>query len=133
MDKGIGKYTGYTPESTTSNAYSVEWHTLWEDFADETKLKHLKSIAMTLEAASGQTGTFHWFTDYKEGAGTTNSVSFTCSAAEFAENPGLGIVAEPIGRSCNVVRFGYTAAISGNKITTHSLRAYANPGKTKIR
>ena len=133
MDKGVGKYTGYTPNASTSNAYSVDWFTLWEDFQDETRLKHLKSFAMSLEAASGQAGTFKWLTDYKEGSGTTNTVSFTCSSAEFAENPGLGVVAEPIGRSCSVAKFGYTAAISGTKVTTHSLRVYANPGKAKIR
>lgn len=131
MDKGVGKYTGYTPNSTTSNAYSVDWYTLWDDFQDETRLKHLKNYAMTLEAASGQTGTFKWLTDYKDGA--TNTVTFTCSAAEFSENPGIGVVSGPIGRSCSTVKFGYTAAITGSKITTHALRAYANPGATKVR
>ena len=131
MDKGIGKYTGYTPEPATSNAYNVDWYTLWDDFQDETRVKNLKSFAMTLEAASGQTGTFKWLTDYIEG--TTNTVSFTCSSVEFAENPGLGTVSGPIGRSCNVAKFGYSASITGNKVTTHALRAYATPGGTRIR
>ncbi len=127
---GIGKYTGYTPEDA-GNAYSVDWFTLWEDFQDETRLKHLKSYAMTLEAASGQTGTFQWRTDYKDG--TTNTVGFTCSAAEFAEDPGIGVVSGQIGRSCSVAKFGYTASVNGDKITTHALRVYAQPGALKIR
>jgi hypothetical protein len=133
MDKGLGKYTGYTPNSSTSNAYSVDWMTLWEDFEDESRVKSLKNFAMTLEAASGQTGTFKWLTDYKESSGTTNTVTFTCDSSEFAENPGLGTVSKPIGRTCNVAKFGYTAAITGNKVTTHALRVFATPGGTRIR
>jgi hypothetical protein len=93
----------------------------------------LKNFAMTLEAASGQTGTFKWLTDYKESSGTTNTVTFTCDSSEFAENPGLGTVSKPIGRTCNVAKFGYSAAITGNKVTTHALRVFATPGGTRIR
>jgi hypothetical protein len=130
MASGVGKYSGYTPDGA-GNAYSIGWYTLWDHFDDETRLKHLKNWAMTLEAASGQTGVFRWQTDYL--TGVTNTSNFTCSATEFAENPGLGIVSGQLGRSCNSVRFGCTAVVNGSKITLHALRAYAQPGKVKIR
>jgi hypothetical protein len=130
MASGVGKYSGYTPDGA-GNAYSLGWYTLWENFDDETRLKHLKNFAMTLEAASGQTGTFRWQTDYL--TGTTNTASFTCSATEFAEDPGLGVVKGQIGRSCSVASFGFTAVVNGDKITLHALRAYAQPGSTRIR
>lgn len=122
---GIGKYSGYSP----TNAYSCDWYTLWDDFSDETRLKHLKSFAMTLGAASAQAGTFKWKTDYKS---TVNSLAFTCSSAEFASDS-LGTVAGSIGGSCSIVMFGFSAAITGSKVTLHALRAYAQPGAVKIK
>ena len=130
MDNGIGKYTGYTPDGA-SNAYNFEFYTLWNQFGDETRLKHLKNWAMTLDADSGQTGTFRWQLDYKEG--TTRTESFTCSAADFAEAPGIGVVKGSLGGSGNVARFGFSAAITGDQVTLHALRAYAKPGVTKAR
>ena len=131
MTNGIGKYTGYTPSTGVSgaSAYDVDWYTLWDDFADETKLKHLKSYAMTLSAASAQAGTFKWKTDYK--TATVNTATFTCSSAEFAD--GIGTVSGQIGRSCNVAMFGFSATVGGSKITLEALRIFAQPGATKIR
>lgn len=125
---GLGLYGGYTSDSTPS-AYTVDWLTLWDDFADEGRLKHLKSFGMTLHATTGQTGTFKWKTDYKNT--TVNSVAFTCSSGEFAD--GIGIVRGSIGRSCNVAMFGLSASVSGNKITLDVLRVFAQPGAVKIR
>lgn len=130
MRTGIGKYTGYTPDGA-SNAYNFEVFSQWTAWGDETRLKHLKSYAMTLEAASGQTGTFKWLTDYVQG--TTNAISFTCDSTEFAEDPGIGTVKGAIGRSCNVTKFGFTMAVDGDKIGAHALRVYAQPGKTKVK
>ncbi len=127
MASGIGKYSGYTSDGGNST-YTVDWYGLWDDFADETKLKHLKNFAMTLEATSGQTGTFKWKTDYSS---TANSVSFTCSAGEFSD--GIGTVTGAIGRSCSVAMFGFSMPVSGNKITLDAMRVYAQPGATKIR
>jgi hypothetical protein len=130
MTNGIGKYTGYTPSTGVSgaSAYTVDWYTLWDDFQDETRLKHLKSYAMTLSATSGQTGTFKWKTDYSS---TVNSVAFTCSSAEFSD--GIGTVSGSIGRSCNVAMFGFSATINGSKLTLEVLRVFAQPGALKIR
>lgn len=127
MTNGIGKYTGYTSDGAAS-AYDVDWYTLWDDFADETKLKHLKSFAMTLHATSGQTVTFNWKTDYKS---TVNSVTVTCSSAEFSD--GIGTVSGSIGRSCGVAMFGFSATVSGSKITLDAMRVFAQPGATKIK
>jgi hypothetical protein len=129
MRNGIAKYTGYTPDGA-SNAYDFEFYTQWLDHGDETKLKHLKKADMTLKAASGQTGTFRWQTDYV--AGTVNTHSFTCGATEFAEDPGIGDVSVNIGRSCNVGKYGFTTAINGSAVSLHRLRVYANTGATKI-
>jgi hypothetical protein len=130
MRNGIGKYTGYTPDGA-SNAYSFDVYTQWNHLQDETRLKHLKNWAMTLETDSGQTGTFRWQVDHKEG--TTRTQSFTCSATEFAEAPGKGIVKGSLGGSCNIARFGFTSTINGDKVALHSLRIYAAPGATKVR
>lgn len=127
MTNGIGKYTGYTSDGGDS-AYDVDWYSLWDDFADETRLKHLKSYAMTLQAAAGQTGTFNWKTDY---GSTVNSVAFTCGASAFAS--GIGTVSGAIGRSCGVAMFGFSAPVSGNKITLDAMRIFAQPGATKIK
>ena len=127
MASGIGKFTGYTSDGGDST-YTVDWLALWDDFDDETKLKHLKSFAATLEATSGQTGTFKWKTDY---SATVNSVSFTCGAGEFGN--GIGTISGSIGRSCQVAMFGLSAPVSGNKITLNALRVFAQPGSTKIK
>lgn len=130
MRNGIGKYTGYTPDGA-SNAYSFDFYTLWNGFGDETRLKHGKNFAMTLETDSGQTGTFRWQTDYK--AGTTRTLSFTCDSTDFAEAPGIGIVRGAIGSSFNSARYGFTTTINGDAVTLHALRVYAKPGTTKVR
>ena len=83
---------------------------------------------MTLETNSGQTGTFRWQLNYK--AGTVRTEAFTCSAAEFAEAPGIGVVRGSLGGECSVAKFGFTMPISGDKVTLHEMRAYAKPGKT---
>jgi hypothetical protein len=127
MTNGVGKFTGYTSDGGNS-AYTVDWYSLWDDFQDETKLKHLKSFAATLEATSGQTGTFKWKTDYKS---TVNSVAFTCSSGEFSD--GIGTISGSIGRSCQVAQFGFSLPVSGTKITLNALRVFAQPGATKIK
>jgi hypothetical protein len=127
---GVHKYTGYTPDGS-SNAYTFEFDTQWLNFGDESRLKNLKSATLVLKAASGQTGTFRWRTDYL--AGTTNTISFTCSAVEFAENPGIGEVKVQIGRTGNTAQFGFSFTINGNQVTAHQLRLYATPGTTRIR
>lgn len=127
MANGVGKYTGYTSDGGNST-YTVDWYSLWDDFQDETRLKHLKNFAATLEATAAQTGTFKWKTDYKS---TVNSLSFTCSSAEFSD--GIGTISGSIGRSCHVAMFGFSLPVSGNKITFNSLRVFAQPGATKIK
>lgn len=127
MTNGIGKYTGYTPDGAASN-YNVDWYGLWDDFQDESKLKHLKSFAMTLRATTGQVITFKWKTDYKS---TVNSVAVTCGSAEFSD--GLGTISGSIGRSCNIAMFGFSTPINGNKVTLDALRIFAQPGATKIK
>ena len=127
MTDGIGKFTGYTSDGGNS-AYTLDWFTLHDDFQDETRLKHLKSFAATLEATSGQTGTFKWRTDY---LATVNSVSFTCSSGEFSD--GIGTISGSIGRSCQVAMFGFSFPVSGSKITLNSMRIFAQPGATKIK
>lgn len=125
---GVHRYNGYTPDGT-SNAYTMTWTGQWHPFEDESRLKHAKSVAIVLTAASGQTGTFEWRVDYL--AGTTNSNAFTCSAAEFAENPGVGVVTLAIGRSFKVMQPSVSFAINGNKVTLHQIRLYASPGAVK--
>lgn len=124
---GVLKYTGYAPSTT----YDFEFYTQWNSMQDETRLKHLKDMVATLETAQGQTGTFRWQMDYK--AGTTRTAAFTCSSADFAEDPGIGVVKSPIGGSCNTARFGFVATINGDKVSLHALRIYAKPGATKVR
>jgi len=126
---GIHKYTGYTPDGT-SNAYTLTWTGQWHPFEDESREKHLKSGAAVIEAASGQAGTFEWKVNYL--AGTTNSNAFTCSAAEFAENPGVGSVSFQLSRSFKVVQPSLSFAITGNAVTIHQLRLYATPGAVKL-
>lgn len=130
MTNGIGKYTGYTPDGAAS-VYSFAFYTQWTAMQDETRLKHLKNWALTLETNSAQTGTFRWQVDYL--AGTTRTDSFTCSATDFAEAPGIGVVRGSLGGSANVARFGFTTNINGNKVGLHELRVYAKPGATKVR
>jgi hypothetical protein len=130
MTNGIGKYTGYTPDGAAS-AYTFQFYTQWNGFGDETKLKHAKDYALTLEADALQTGTFRWQLDYK--AGTTRTSSFTCSSTDFAEAPGIGVVKGQLGGTFNSARFGFTAAITGDKVSLHALRVYAKPGITKVR
>jgi hypothetical protein len=126
---GVHSYTGYTPDGASNN-YTLTWTGQWHPFEDESRLKHGKAVTLVLEAASGQTGTFEYRTDYL--AGTTNSNSFTCSAEEFAENPGVGNVSFQIGRSFKVIQPSVSFAINGNKVTIHQARIYATPGAVKF-
>lgn len=123
---GVHKYTGYTPDGA-SNAYNLQWTGQWHPFEDESRLKHMKSASHVLEAAIGQTGTFEWRFDYL--TGTTRSHAFTCSATEFAENPGIGNVSFGIGGSGKVVQPSLTFPINGSPVTLHQTRLYATPGK----
>lgn len=130
MRNGIGKYTGYTPDGA-SNAYTFDFYNQWSSLQDETRTKNLKNFAMTLETDSGQTGTFRWQTDYKEG--TTRTYSWTADSVDFAEAPGKGVVRGQLGGECQVGRFGFTTTINGDKVGIHSMRIYAKPGITKVR
>jgi hypothetical protein len=130
MTDGIGKYTGYTPDGAPS-AYDFSFYTQWSGLGDDTRLKLLKSWALTLETASGQTGTFRWQQDFI--SGTTRTADFTCNATEFAEDPGIGIVKGQLGGHCNTARAGFTTTINGDAVSVHGLRVYATPGTTKIR
>lgn len=123
---GVHKYSGYTPDGASNN-YTLTWTGQWHPFEDESRLKHLKSATLVVEAASGQTGTFERSVDYL--SGTVASNAFTCSAAEFAENPGVGNVSFQLGGSFRVVRPSVSFPINGNAVTIHQLRLYANPGK----
>ena len=127
---GIHKYGGFTPDGAHS-AYSFSFYTQWLAFGDASRLKHLKYVALVLKAASGATGTMRWQTNYI--AGTTHTAAFTCSAVEFAENPGLGGVRAHIGRSCNVARVGFTMPVSGSPIELHEMAVGALTGKTTFR
>ncbi len=124
---GVFKYNTYTPDAAASN-YNFEFYTQWLDFGDEARLKHLKYVEMVLHAASGQTGTFKWQTDYIEG--DTATATFTCSAVDFAEDPGLGNVKVHIGRSCNTARFGFSIPINGDEVQLHAMKIAATTGKT---
>lgn len=130
MTNGIGKYTGYTP-SGAGSAYNFDFYGQWTSLQDETRAKDLKSWTMTLETDSGQTGTFRWQLDHVNG--TTRTQAFTCSATEFAEAPGVGVVKGQLGGDCSIARFGFTMPINGDKATLHSKRIYAKPGTTRIR
>lgn len=125
---GIHKYSGYTPDGA-SNAYTLTLTAQWLPFEDETRLKHAKSVTLVLEAASQQTGTLSWSVDYL--AGTSRSESFTCSAAEFAEDPGVGRVRVQIGGSFSVIRPSVAFPINGDKVTIHQMQLFANPGAVK--
>lgn len=130
MTNGVGKYTGYTPSSAGGN-YDFDFDTLWNAMQDETRLKILKSFAMTVETAQAQTGTFRWRQDYI--AGTSRTKSFTCDAVDFAENPGIGVVRGQLGGACNAAKFGCSATINGAAVTLHNMRIFATPGRTNIR
>jgi hypothetical protein len=125
---GIHKYSGYTPDGA-SNAYTLTYTAQWLPFEDETRLKHAKTVTLVLEAASGQTGTLTWSVDYL--AGTTRSESFTCSATEFAEDPGVGYVRVQIGGTFKVIRPSVAFTINGDKVTVHQMQLFANPGAVK--
>jgi hypothetical protein len=127
---GIAKYTGYTPDGA-GNVYSLDWYPQWTHLDDETRLKHLKSVAFTVETDIGQVFTARWQLDYKEG--TTRTATMTADSADFAEAPGIGVIRTPIGGSGNVFRVGFTTTINSDKVTLHSSRVYANPGATKTR
>lgn len=127
---GVYKYNSYTPDGANS-AYNFGYESQWLDFGDESRLKHLKYAVLTLKAASGQTVTFTWKTDYL--AGTTNSATFTCNAVEFAEDPGIGEVKVHIGRSGNTAKFGFSMPINGDEVQLHALKVSALAGKSAAR
>jgi hypothetical protein len=122
---GIYMYTGYVAPST---AFTFAFYTQWNAFQAEDRLKHMKSVDLVLEAASGQTGTFNWQQDYV--AGTTNTRSFTCDATEFAENPGIGTVKFQIGGSCNTARFGFSITPAA-QVVVHQMRVFFTGGAVK--
>lgn len=126
---GIHTYGGYVPDDTPSG-YDLVFTGQWHPFEDESRLKHGKSVVLVVEAASGQTGTFEWRTDYL--TGTVRSNAFTCSATEFAENPGIGNVPMQIGGSFHVIQPSVTFPITSAKVTLHQIRLYAAPGAVKI-
>lgn len=130
MTNGIGKYTGFTPDGAAS-VYTFDFYTQWTAMQDETRLKHLKNWALTLETDVAQTGTFRWQLDYL--AGTTRTESFICSATDFAEAPGIGVARGTLGGSASVARFGFTTTINGDKVSLHELRVFAKPGAMKVR
>lgn len=125
---GVGMYTGYTPDDA-SNAYSFDVYGQWDGMGDETRLKNMKNLDMTLKAAAGQIITFRWQFDYK--TGTTRTAAVTASSAEFSD--GIGVVKSPIGGSGNVIRIGFTTSIDGDKVEYVSMRWYGTPGKTIAR
>jgi hypothetical protein len=127
---GVHKYTGYTPDGA-NNVYSFDFYTQWLNFGDESRLKHLKYVVLTLETGSLVAGTVKWQIDYK--AGTVYTSSFTCSAVEFAEDPGIGEAKAHIGRSCNTAKLGFSITINGDKVSLHQLRVFAQAGKTTWR
>jgi hypothetical protein len=127
---GVHKYTGYTSDGA-NNVYTFDYYSQWLSFGDESRLKHLKYVVLTLETDSGQTGTMRWQVDYK--AGTVNTATFTCDAVEFAEAPGVGEIKAHIGRSANIAKFGFTMPVSGDRIAFHQMRLFAQTGKTTFR
>jgi hypothetical protein len=126
---GVHKYTGYTTDGA-NNVYTFDFYTQWLNFGAEERLKHLKYVVLTLSGVSGVTGTGKWQIDYK--AGTTYTASFTGSAVEFAENPGIGEVKFHIGRSCNVAKVGFSVTVTA-KVTLHQMKLFAQTGKTTFR
>jgi hypothetical protein len=125
---GVHQFSGYTPDGA-SNAYTLTWTGQWNPFEDESREKHLKHGTLVVKAASGQTGTFSWKMNYISGA--SRSVAFTCSASEFAEDPGIGNVSFPLGGSCLVVQPSVSFPITGDAVTLHQLRLFATPGAVK--
>lgn len=126
---GVHKYTGFTPDGTSNN-YSMTFTGLWHPFEDDSRLKHGKSVALVLKAASGQTGTFEYKVDYLDAS--ASSQSFTCSAVEFAEDPGIGEVRMQIGKSFKVLQPSATFPINGDQVTLHAIRLYAAGGAVKV-
>ena len=126
---GVHKYDGFTPDGANNN-YTLTWTGQWHPFEDESRLKHGKSVTLVVEAASGQTGTFEYATDYRAASVTSNS--FTCGAVEFAENPGIGNVSFQIGRSFKVIQPSMSFPINGNQVTLHHTRIYVTPGAVKF-
>ena len=124
---GVHKYTGYTPDGA-SNAYSLIWSPQWQTFEDDSRLKHLKKLVLALTADLSQAFTVAWSVDYK--TGTSRSETGVCGAEQFAEDPGLGYAAVPLGGSCKVVKPTVTFVINGAAVTLHHAQIYANPGKT---
>jgi hypothetical protein len=123
---GIRKYTGFTSDGA-SQAYTFSYWTPWLVFGDETVLKLLKWVEMTVKADSGQTGTLYWREDYVEG--TTRNVTFTCSAAEFAEAPGIGRLKLHVGGAAVAVKFGVELTVAGDPFVLYTMRAVAGKGK----
>lgn len=125
---GIYKYSGYTSDGA-SQAYSFSFFTPWLNFGDESILKLLKWVELSIKAGSGKTFTLSWRVNYI--GGTTHTQTATCTAAEFAEDPGLGRVLVDIAKEAEGVtfQFGVTHTISGKTIELHTMRALASAGK----
>lgn len=124
---GIYKYSGYTSDGA-SQAYTFKYWTPWLIFGDESSLKLLKWFQATVKAGSGQTGTLYWRQDYIEG--TTRSASFTCTATEFAEDPGLGQFRVHVGGNVMAVKFGVETTIAGDPFALYTARVLAGKGRT---
>jgi len=125
---GVYKYSGYTSDGA-SQAYSFSFFTPWLNFGDESIAKLLKWIEMTIKAGSGKTFTLSWRVNYI--AGTTHTQTCTCTAAEFAEDPGLGRVLADIAKEAEGVAFqiGITHTLSGKAFELHTMRCLASAGK----
>ena len=96
-------------------------------FGDETILKLLKWVELTVKAGSGQAGTLYWRENYLDG--TTRNVTFTCDSTEFAEDPGLGRLKLHVGGAAVAVKFGVELTVAGDPFVMTTMRVLANKGK----
>jgi hypothetical protein len=122
---GVHKYTGDTPGS---NSITFSFMTQW--LGDGGEESDLKALSLVLDAASGQAGTARWRTDFKEG--TTYTQAFTCTAAEFAEDPGIGEAIADLTESGGTVKLGASFVINGDPVAVHALRLYSTGGALKF-
>jgi len=122
---GVYKYSGYTSDGGNL-AYTFTYYTQWLPIEDEAVIKILKHLTLALTTVSGQAGTVYWLKDYIDGS--SDSVAFTTDAAEFAENPGTGVVKVPLTGACNVVKIGVSFAVSGAKIRLDQIRLFMTKG-----
>lgn len=125
---GLYRYDSYTPDGT-SNAYNLTYYSNWLDLGDESIVKMMKHMSLTLTAASGQSGTVYWLYNYEEGS--SQSATVTCDATEFAENPGAGTVRVHMFGSGNVVKVGAEFPITGTEVVLDFLRLFYTDGRRK--